>query len=126
MTPQKLFEFGERAFIPQETLEQIAHFGKFDFIKWNISKAIFCIPDDEADEDDEVQYCKGIVLKINHPNYDDMVIITLSYDDTYRIRFADEKFNVSDDIEGIYFDMLFECINERIVNKKAKFDFNLN
>ena len=86
-----------------------------------------CIPDFDDDGNESTDgYVGGIVLKLNHPNYSDMVLITLSYDDTYRIRFADEKFNVSDDIEGIYFDMLFECINERIVNKKTKFDFNLN
>jgi hypothetical protein len=50
----------------------------------------------------------------------------LSYDDTYRIRFMNKEFDVTDDIEGIYFDMLFECINNRIVNPKMKFDFNLN
>ena len=126
MTTKQLLEMGERPFVPQETLQQIAHYGKFGFIMWNINKGIFCIPDFDDDEEQIDGYCRGIVLKINHPNYSDMVLITLSYDDTYRIRFMDRECNVTDDVEGIYFDMLFESINDRIVNKKVKFDFNLN
>ena len=126
MTTEQLLEMGERPFVPQQTLQQLAHFGKFDFIMWNIDKGIFCIPDVDDDDEQIDGYCKGMLMKLNHPKYSDMILITLSYDDTYRIRFMDRECNVTDDIEGIYFDMLFECINNRIVNPKMKFDFNLN
>jgi hypothetical protein len=38
----------------------------------------------------------------------------LGYDDTYKVHIVSTQGNVKDTYEGIYFDMLFETIDNRI------------
>jgi len=99
MTNKEIFEMCERPFTPQVTMEQIMS-GDCDikkFISWNIDHRISVL----KNEHDE---CVGMIMKMDNSRYDDMVFITLSWDDTYRIRFVNKNFEILKDIEGIYCD----------------------
>ena len=119
MTNKEIFEMCERPFTPQVTMEQIVGCSDpIKFLGWNIDKRISVLRDDDDD-------CVGMIMKLNHKNFNDMLLITLSWDDTYRVRFVDQDFNIIDDIEGLFFDQLFEVIDRRL-DEKIKVEFSLN
>ena len=100
-----------RGFDPQTTMGQIEDFGKDKLKDWKIDPRICCITDGEDDIEDRP---KLMCIKLNHRNYNDMVLITLDFDDTYHVRFVSEEENVTHEIEFIYFDQLFEVIDRYI------------
>jgi hypothetical protein len=88
------------------------------FISWNIDHRISVL----KNEHDE---CVGMIMKMDNSRYDDMVFITLSWDDTYRIRFVNKNFEILKDIEGIYCDQLYEVI-DNTMDSVMKVEFSLN
>jgi hypothetical protein len=97
----------ERSFSPQVTMGQIIEEGRSKFMDWNIRQEILTI----SNEHDEVV---GMFLKFQHSNYDDLLLITLGWDDLYHIRFMDSEKCISHEVEGLYFDQLFEVIDRYI------------
>jgi hypothetical protein len=109
----------ERPFNPEVTMEQIVSESNFDKFKtWNVHPLIQCMSND----DDE---CIGMMMKLDHPNYKDFVFITLSWDDTYRVRFFDQRGEEVEDISMLYFDQLFEVIDRRL-DKFMRYEVCLN
>lgn len=119
MTNKEIFEMCERPFTPQVTMEQIVGCSDpIKFLSWGIDKRISVL----KDEDDD---CVGMIMKLNHENYDDMIMITLSWDDTYRVRFVNQNFDIVHDVEGLFFDQLFEVINNKL-ERMMKMEFSMN
>ena len=110
MSTQTLFGFCQRHFDPKETMHQIHEIdGAGDIIKdqWQIDPRITVLTDSKEDDTPF-----GMIFKVNHKNYSDVVLITLDWDDTYHIRFMDRNEKVTHEIESIYFDNLFVTIND--------------
>ena len=103
----------ERPFSPQVTMGQIIEEGRSNFIQWNIRQEILTI----SNEHDEVV---GMFLKFQHPNYDDLLLITLGWEDLYHIRFMDSEKVISHEVEGLYHDQLFEVIDRHIKSLTPK------
>lgn len=110
----------ERSFSPKVTMEQLMSGSPSmkEFISWNIDQRVSVLNNDEKE-------CVGMIMKMDNERYDDLVFLTLSWDDTYRIRFINQKFEVMKDIEGIYCDQLFEVI-DRTMENLVKIEFNMN
>lgn len=97
----------ERPFDPKVTLSQIIDEGRSKFLEWNIRKEIITI----SNEYDE---CVGMFMKFQHSNYNDMLMVTLGWDDLYHIRFMDEDTYISKEFDGLYHDQLFEVIDRHV------------
>lgn len=103
-----LFSYCERSFDPKETMRQIHHNAKVAEVivnEWNIDPRIGVLCSEEEDEPN------GMVFKVNHQHYTDMVMITLSWNDTYHIRFLNEQMDVTHEIEEVYCDQLFDSLD---------------
>lgn len=103
----------ERPFSPQVTMGQIIEEGRSKFLNWNISQQILTI----SNEYDEVV---GMFLKFQHPKYDDLMLITLGWDDLYHIRFMDSEKSISHEVDGLYHDQLFEVVDRYINSLETK------
>ncbi len=57
---------------------------------------------------------KGLILKVNGHHHKGYVLITLSFDDTYKVDIVSTHGNLLDTYETIYCDELFDRIDERI------------
>jgi len=106
-------ELCERPFSPKVTLGQIIEEGKNDFFQWNIKQEILTI----TNEHNEVV---GMFLKFQHPNYNDLLFITLGWEDLYHIRFMNEEKHITHEVEGLYHDQLFEVVDRYIKDLKPK------
>jgi len=91
---------GEREFNPSETLQLLQRY-QFRFWSWG-SNGFTNLED------------KGLLFKVNGNHHKGYVLITLGYDDTYKVYIISTQGNIKDTYEGIYFDMLFETIDNRI------------
>ena len=118
MKEQTILSLCERTFDPKSTMFQLIHFGKEKYDTWNVHKCIQCV----TNKDNEVV---GMTLKLDHENYKDFIFITLSWDDTYRVRFFDQRGEEVEDISMLYFDQLFEVIDRRL-NEFVRFEVCLN
>ena len=120
MTNEQIFSMCEREFSPKVTMEQLMSSSSNvkEFMSWNIDPRISVLTNEENES-------VGMIMKMDNDRYDEMVFITLSWDDTYRIRFINQKFEIMKDIEGIYCDQLFEVI-DRTMNNLVKVDFCMN
>lgn len=118
MTQEQILSMCERSFSPQVTMEQIVSPDPKTFLKWNVHHQIQVIPN-EHDE------CVGMIMKMNNSKYDEFLMITLSWDDTYRLRFMNGNYEVSKDIDFIFCDQLSEVIDDTI-SKMVKVEFSLN
>ncbi len=109
----------ERPFDPKTTLFQIINYGNEEkYETWNVNKMVSCV----SNKDNEVI---GMTLKLDHKNYKDFILITLSWDDTYRVRFIDSRGEIVDDISFLFFDQLFEVIDDRL-DKFVRMEFCMN
>lgn len=119
MTNEQIFSLCERSFRPQTTMEQILQESTDEYETWNVDHRVSVLTNDDGNP-------VGMILKLEHPNFDDLVLITLSWDDTYRIRFIKyDTFEVVHDKEYIYFDQLFEVINNTLKGM-MKMEFSMN
>lgn len=111
----------ERPFDPETTMGQLEDFGGEKFLEWGVDKRVCVLTNNKEER-------VGIILKINHPNYCDMLLITLSYLDLYSVRFLNmELEEVMKGIDGLYCDQLFECIDRKInSNVRVTIDLCLN
>ena len=96
----KCFEFGEREFNPTETVNLLKMYG-FKFLSWG--------PNSFRNLDDKV-----LTFKVQGHHHKGYVVITLGWDDTYTVRLISTRGNEKFKMEGVYFDMLFDVLDERI------------
>ena len=94
------FEYGEREFNTKETLDLLKMNG-FKFWSWGASGF--------KNFGDKV-----LTFKVQGHHHKGYVVITLGWDDTYTIRLVSTQGNVKFKMEGVYFDMLFEILDEKI------------
>ena len=57
---------------------------------------------------------KGLLMKVNGHHHKGYVFITLGYEDLHKVHIISTHGNVKQTIEGIFFDMLSEIIDNRI------------
>ena len=97
---KKCFEFGEREFNPKETLDLLKMNG-FRFMSWG--------PSGFRNLNDKV-----LVFKVNGHHHKGYVCINLGWNDTYTVRLVSTHGNVKFEMSEVYFDMLFDVLDERI------------
>lgn len=100
MDIRKIDYLYQREFDTSETLKVLTH-NKTIYWSWGVSKLFNCDN-------------KGLFLKVNGHHHKQYVLITLSWDDTYKVDYLNRNFNVIDTQENLYFDQLVEFIDNRI------------
>ena len=100
MDIRKIDYLYKREFNTSETLQVLTH-NKTIYWSWGVSGLFNC-----AD--------KGLLMKVNGHHHKQYVLITLDWDDTYKIDYLNRNMKVIDTHEGIYFDQLVEVIDNRI------------
>ena len=99
----KVFELilslGRREFDPQETMNVLTTNKKI-WWSWGVASG----------------KCshKWVALKVNGHHHKGYVCIDLGWEDLYRITIISTHGNIKKQIEGIYFDLLVECIDNEI------------
>ena len=94
------FSLCERPFNVNET-KQILKMSARIVLSWGISKSYGL----EG---------KGLMLKVNGNHHKGWVLITLGWEDLYKVYIVNNNGRVLDKYEGIYFDQLVETIDNRI------------
>lgn len=124
MTNKELLKMCYRQFDPKTTMNQIL-MGSVedkkidDFMSWNVDKEITVLSNEH---DDKV----GMLLKLNHPNFSDIVMISLGWEDLYEVNFINwSSGQVVRTESGIYCDMLFSIINSKL-KEMFKMEFVMN
>lgn len=87
-------------FNPSETLLLLAQ-NRHKFWSWGVSNKV------------NIEN-KGLLLKVSGHHHKGYVLVTLAYDDTYTVDIVSTHGKVKDTYEMVYFDMLFETIDDRI------------
>lgn len=98
----------ERDFNPQDTLRILQH-NKIIFYTWGVSKMM------------NLQN-KGLIIKVSGNHHKGWVLITLGWEDLYKVFILSNKGDVLDKYDGIFFDDLVEVIDNRI-EKISKYRF---
>ena len=122
MKEKELMDLCCRIFQPTETIKQIISFGQSEFLSWDIDPRIGTITNDECEGNE----CVGLIIKLGHENYSDLILITLGFMDTYDVYFLNEEMEKTHEIKDLYFDSLFEQINNYIKKPFKVNDFCLN
>lgn len=107
-----------RTLNPNETMSQIIIGNEIDFLKWNVAHEIGVMNNDDGE-------IVGLLLKLDHKNYDDSIFITLSFLDYYAIHFVDADLNLLHSIELVDCFSIFSVIDNEL-NSMTKFKFSLN
>lgn len=97
---KQCFEFGEREFNTKETLDLLKMNG-FKFWSWGANNF--------RNLQDKV-----LTFKVQGHHHKGYVCISLGWDDTYTIRLMTTQGRVKFKMEGVYFDELFEILDEKI------------
>jgi len=100
MDIRKLEPLFKREFNTSETLKVLTH-NKTIYWSWGVSQLFNCND-------------KGLLLKVNGHHHKQYVLITLDWDDTYKVDYLNRNLRVTDTQENIYFDQLTEFIDNRI------------
>lgn len=100
MDIRKIDYLYKREFNTNETLSVLTH-NKNIYWSWGVSQLFNC-------------YNKGLLMRVNGHHHKQYVLITLDWDDTYKIDYLNRNMKVIDTHEGIYFDQLVEVIDNRI------------
>ncbi len=100
MDIRKIDYLYQREFDTNETLKVLTH-NKTIYWSWGVSKLFNCSN-------------KGLFLKVNGHHHKQYVLITLSWDDTYKVDYLNRNLKVIDTQENLYFDQLVEFIDNRI------------
>jgi hypothetical protein len=100
MDIKKLEYLYQREFDTGETLKVLTH-DKTIYWSWGVSQLINC-------------QNKGLLLKVNGHHHKQYVLITLKWDDTYKVDYLNRNLKVLDTNEDLYFDQLVEFIDNRI------------
>jgi hypothetical protein len=96
----KCFEYGEREFNPTETVNLLNMYG-FRYKSWR--------PTDYRNLNNKV-----LTFKVRGHHHKGYVVITLGWNDTYTVRLMSTHGTEKFKMEGVYFDMLFDVLDERI------------
>ena len=103
-----LVEMGERDFIPEETMKLLTYSSNlFTFVSWNVKKIIVVGKCEDG-------YVRGMILMVKTPRYKGMVLITLSFMDSYEVRLLDDGYNVTHVHKDIFIGDLVPIINDLI------------
>lgn len=97
-------DYAEREFSPKVTLQQLTYdiTSKNTFYSWGVSKRTNL-------------YNKGLLLTVNANHHKGHVLITLAWNDTYKIRFFNKQYNeVFEKQTDIYCDCLVNSIDSII------------
>jgi hypothetical protein len=99
----KLVKLSERDFNPMETLQLISMNNSMVWFSWGV-------PTDSI----KLVGNKGLLFKVNGHHYKGLVFITLSWMDLYDVHLVNPDGEVTEKMEGIFFDQLQEVIDNRI------------
>ena len=97
---QHCYDFGQRDFDLQETLSLLKRYG-FRFWSWGASGF--------TNIRNNV-----LVFKVNGHHHKGYVLISLGWEDLYRVKLVSTHGNVKFEMDGIFFDQLFDILDERI------------
>ena len=99
---RELVQFnGHREFNVQETMQQLRHFGGMRLLSWGLHNA-FNLAN------------RGLKFTVNGNHHKGDVLIVLDASDTYTVFILNLRGRVLDKYEQVYFDDLFDIIDERI------------
>jgi len=90
---------GQRDFDQMLTME-VLQSNRSIFWSWGVSK--------------RVKMTGGLMIKVSGHHHKGWVLITLGWDDLYRVHIIGNRGKVLDTYEGIFFDYLVEVIDSRI------------
>ena len=91
----------EREIDPRETLSQVSHNSRLYWC-WGVSRVVNL-------------HNKGLLLSVSGRKHNGFVLITLSWDDTYKVRFYNTKYNETKPmLTNVYCDELTTRIDEVI------------
>jgi hypothetical protein len=93
-------DLGERNFNTQETL-MVLRYNLNVYFSWGVSKMV------------NLQN-KGLILKVSGHHHKGWVLVTLGWEDLYKVHIISNNGKVLDKYEGIFFDDLVEIIDNRI------------
>jgi len=91
---------GEREFDPRETLS-VLQYNRNIFWSWGVSKMV------------NLQN-KGLMFKVNGHHHKGWVLVTLGWEDLYKVYIVSNTGKFLDEYTGIFFDDLVEVIDNRI------------
>lgn len=94
------FSMCERPFDPKETL-MLLMVDKGIYYSWGITKQV------------NLQN-KGLLLKVSANHHKGWVLITLGWEDLYKVKIISNNGKVLNEYEGIFFEDLVETIDNRI------------
>lgn len=104
MTHNELFNMlivkRERNFDLNETL-LVLRSNQSIYLSWGVSKLV------------NLQN-KGLIMKVNGHHHKGWVLITLGWEDLYKVYIVSNTGDILDQCEGIFFDQLVEMIDNRI------------
>lgn len=100
MDIRKIEYLYEREFDTNETLKVLTH-NKNIYWSWGVSQLFNC-------------HNKGLLMKVSGHHHKDYVLVTLSWDDTYKVSYLDGELKVIGTDEMVYFDELVERVDNRI------------
>jgi hypothetical protein len=97
------------SFDPNDIMEYIIPKGErlMDFLQWEMDENIGVIPSIDGE-------CGAVVIKLTHPNFEDLVMVTKSFLDFANVHFLDSSFKVLHTIDNIPMDELFETIDTQL------------
>lgn len=90
----------ERPFNTGETLQILSN-NKAIFWSWGVSNMV------------NLQN-KGLLLKVSGNHHKGWVLVTLGWEDLYKVKIISNNGKVLNEYEGIFFDLLVEIIDNRI------------
>ena len=106
-------EFSERGFNPQETIQWLSS-NKSILWSWGYQNPTALKKDDIT---------TGLMFKVNGNHHKGWVLITLSWNDTYTLRFFSNQFNEKKEkITNVYCDELQEII-DNVIEKIADYNY---
>lgn len=100
MDIRKIDYLFQREFNVNETLNVLSH-NKMIYWSWGVSHLYNCND-------------KGLLMKVSGHHHKQYVLITLNWEDTYKVDYLNRNLKVIDTHESLYFDQLVEFIDNRI------------
>lgn len=117
---KELEDFTCRSFNPDEVMQMLVPDDeRFEsYLDWNVNENIAVVNSIDGN-------IGGLLMKLEHKNYNDCVYITLSFLDYFNVYFIGHELKVLRTIENVPCDALFDTINEQLENY-IPFQFSLN
>lgn len=119
---EDLINLGCRVFDPRVTMDQITDNltpkEVKQFLEWGVEKQLGVV-NNEHDES------IGVILKLNHKNYEETIYITLNFLDYYNVHFILRNGEVVHTIEDVGCEELYSVI-QGVLNCVMKVEVSLN